>query len=365
MADKLNLEITLTAASLDEFEGSMVLRGVIAPGSFDHLQVAPYQREILPDSKLKDLAQAMINNERLPDIELGMRGQDFEQTDTTTVVLKNPTFIIDGLQRVSAGRRVIDNRLAVPHLGCVVHIDTTEVWERDRFRKLNMNRTKLSTSIVLRNMQGESPAVDALYHFSEVERTSPMYGRVCWQQRMCGPQFITALQLLKTAGFINARFGPGRSVSAEDLAKSLDKTIATMGDKAFIGNLRKFYSLIDECFTIRKRTIRSGATCLRTTFVRALAYLLVEHQDFWQGNELTVPRALLKKIGAFNINDPEVSRLAGSSGQAWHVLAQMLIEHVNSGKRAENRLKRFPQTASVDDEEAEVDEDDAPAAAVG
>ena len=350
--------IHITNAALDEFEGNIVLRGVVEAASLDSLKVAPYQREVLPDSKIADLAQVIINGERLPDVELGMRGQAFDTLEDGSIVLRDPTFIIDGLQRISAGIQTVNNRLATPRLGCLIHFGTTEEWERDRFRKLNMLRTKLSSSIILRNMADENAAVAVLHRLSEEERTSPVYGRVCWQQRMVGNHLFTALQMLKTAGYINARFGPGRSVKAEELAKALEKTLANMGEKSFVGNVRRFYNVVDECFGLRKRTMRSGATCLRDSFTKAFAWVLVEHQDFWQGNDLMVPRGLINKVKTFAMTDPEVMRLAGSSGQAWITLRVMLVEHINSGKRAENRLKRFPDAATPDDasDDEEVEE---------
>jgi hypothetical protein len=359
MPEIKHIHIRIIAGALDDCEGNTVLRGVVCAESLERLKVADYQREVLPDAKIVDLADVMIANERLPDIELGMRGDAFEILEDDSILLKDAVYIIDGLQRVSAGRMLVNNSLATPRLGCLIHFSTTEQWERERFRKLNLLRTKLSASVILRNMREENGAVGALWHLSEEERTSPIYGRVCWQQRMSGSQLITAVQLLKTTGRINARFGPGRTVRAEDLAKALEKTMGNMGEKAFVGNVRRFYNTIDECFSLRRRTMRSGITCLRDTFLQAFAWVLSSHQDFWQGNELVVPRSFITKIKLYKINDPEVVRLAGSGGQAWVTLATGMVEHFNSGKRPENRLKRFSDTAPPDGEAEDDDVDEA------
>lgn len=352
-----NQIVHIIAVSLDTWDnGKIILRGVVDPKSFQHLMVAGYQREILPESKINELTSVMEAGEVLPDIELGMRGDNFDTCADGTVNLRDATYIIDGLQRVTAGKVVVEKGRS-PRLGCLIHLSTTEEWESERFKALNLYRTKLSTNVLFRNMRDKSPAIGELYAFSEEERTSPMFGRVCWQQRMAGNQLITANLLLKAAGFINARFGPGRSTVFDQLVSALDKTQATMEKGRFTGNVRTFFNVIDECFNIRRRTFKSGATCMRTTFLRAFAYVLVEHKDFWDGQKLCVNRPMIKKITTFPVNDPEVMRLGGQSGKAWFTLAEMMIDHINSGKRVENRLSRFTAVASDEGE----DEDEAPA----
>lgn len=358
--------IHITNAALDEWaDGKIILRGVVDPASFNYLRVADYQREILPESKVNELAKVFVSGESLPDIELGMRGGDFETLADGSILLKDPTHIIDGLQRITAGKVVRDKGSANPRLGCVIHLNTTEAWECERFKALNLYRTKLSSNVLFRNMRNQSPAVGALYHFTVEERTSVLFGRVCWAQRVVSPQLMTATLLLKAAGFINARFGPGRSTVFDQLVNALDKTYASMERGRFEGNVRAFFNAIDEAFEIRQRSFKSGATCVRTTFLRAFAYVLVEHEDFWEGQRLVVSKAVIKKLRTFPLKDPEVIRLAGSSGKAWYILAEMMIDHINSGKRTENRLKRFAASASGLDDADDGEEGDEPVAAVG
>jgi hypothetical protein len=363
MANNDQQEIRIVAAALDEWEGGkIILRGVIDPASLRYLQVAPYQREILPESKIKDLANVMVKGDSLPDIEVGLRGQDFQTMPDGTMLLKNAVYIIDGLQRTTAGLMCIDRGLAVPRLGVVVHFSTNEVWERERFRALNLYRTKLSANVILRNMKEESSATAALYHFTEEERTSPLFGRVLWGQRMGGTQLITAVQLFKAAGWINARFGPGRSTNIEQLAGGLDKILANIGRPIFEGNVRRFFNVIDECFGIRRTTFKSGASFLRGTFMRALASVLVDHENFWDGQTLAVKKDMINKIKTFPLHDPSVIQLCSSSGMAWQVLAGMLIKHINSGRRDENRLKPFANPASEVDVDGDEEVEDEQAA---
>ena len=68
--------IKIINAALDEWNGDILLRGVVDPSSLAHLKVDDYQREILPQSRIKELARA-IKSGKVPDIELGMRGGSF------------------------------------------------------------------------------------------------------------------------------------------------------------------------------------------------------------------------------------------------------------------------------------------------
>jgi hypothetical protein len=52
---------------------------------------------------------------------------------------------------------------------------------------------------------------------------------------------------------------------------------------------------------------------------------------------------LRRKIKQFPLNDPQVSQLAGAGGQANIILYQMLLKHINSGKRIKRLRSRVPQ----------------------
>jgi hypothetical protein len=97
-------------AALDEVNiqgdgNQIVLRGVLDNDSLDLLQVSEYQREILPQSKIMDLIDAMKTG-RVPDVELGMRGGDYREKDGV-FYLQDSVHIIDGLQRISAAKHML------------------------------------------------------------------------------------------------------------------------------------------------------------------------------------------------------------------------------------------------------------------
>src|ERR1039458_5813962 len=200
---KEQVSVKMIHAALDEEGGEIILRGVVDPASLIHLKVDEYQREILPLSKINVLANA-ITNGSVPDIDLGMRGGSFLERDGA-FYLQDPVYIVDGLQRTTAAMEVMKKNV-VPHLGATVHFNTTEVWERNRFRVLNVSRVKLSPSILLRNLKVDNEAIEMLYHLC-LDSKFVLHNRVCWQQRMQRDHLVQATQLVKAAGFLHSRFG--------------------------------------------------------------------------------------------------------------------------------------------------------------
>src|SRR5580698_10049833 len=107
-----NVPIHFTRATLDEIPSGgtsqIVLRGVLDPASLEELKVDEYQREPLPLSSLSRLWEALKNGESLPDIELGMRGNDFDvDKNDTEFWLKGAVYIIDGQQRRNAALHIL------------------------------------------------------------------------------------------------------------------------------------------------------------------------------------------------------------------------------------------------------------------
>ncbi len=342
-------------AALDELpNGNIVLRGVLGPDSLKNLQVASYQREVSPLSSLQELVDAFRNGGRVPDIELGMRGQRFDSGEEGTFILKDPVFIVDGLQRVSAALHLLGiDGVNPPHLGTMVHFSTTEAWERNRFRILNTSRAKVSPNVLLRNLEDEFSAVADLISLSG-DRSFVLGERVGWGQRMQRNQLITALAFLKAVGQLHAHLGGGRHNQYYDLARGVNGIRERIGRNRFRANIRRFFDIVDECWGIKRVVYKEGAAQLRTTFLLCLARLFSNHLDFWKGTEefdFFVEAPIIRKIAMFPLQDPEVSRLAGTSGKAREILYAMLVDHVNSGKRS-RRLKprEFVEPIQDDDE---------------
>lgn len=330
------MSIKLLSAALDVStvagEQRLVVRGVIDPASLKEIKADIYQREILPGAKSSALMKA-LKESTVPDVELGMRGSKTREHEGGVIFLQDDVFVIDGLQRISAAKRLVSlDPSAEPRIGAVVHMDTTPEWETTRFRILNQERTQVSAAVLLRNSREDHPGIEMAFKLCS-DQLFVMHNRVSWNQRMARGEILQARLFCQTATMLHSRFGPGRGNSVADIAVGLDKITEVVGRNTVRDNIKEFYDLIDRCFNIRHIQISTGATQIKGTFLLVFARLLADHDDFWKGNRLVVSKDLERKIAAFPLNDPEVIRLAGAGGQAYQILYGLMVNHINSGKR--------------------------------
>lgn len=349
------MSIKIISAGLDTFtrgdgKETLVIRGVIAPESLHEIQVAAYQREIGATAKLSALARA-LKTSSVPDVELGMRGDKTRNTEAGRVFyLQDPTYVIDGLQRISAAKFLLQKEPTFqPRIGCLVHTDTTYEWETERFRILNQERSRLSINVLLRNQQHDKEVIGMLYALCD-DPAFVMKGRVCWQQRMTRNQLISAMLLCKITGILHSRFGPGRSNNGHDLIIGLEKIMTKVTRHVVRKNLMEFFRVVDICFNLRNIVISLGAAQTKTTFLVALAEVFSRCDVFWDGGFFTMPKELETKLKSFPIHDPEINRLASSGGAANKILSTLLVDHLNRGKRTKRLV--------VVGFEADEDEDD-------
>ena len=332
--------VTLTHAAVDEDGAEIIVRGVLDPGSLERLRVAEYQREILPDRKIGALMQALQSG-GVPDIQLGCRGGNFIERDGS-VHIQDAVYIIDGLQRRTAAMKLLDKGV-LPHLGAVVSFNTTEELERKRFRALNVTRVKLSPNVLMRNLRHESVAIQALHQLSSMSNFA-LYRRVCWQQRMRREELLSAMTLLHTICVLHARFGASLTErSMPRLVRGIDAVYNKIGRANFLGNIREYWSVVDGVFNIHDVVYKDATIVLRMGFLLALSRVFSRYQDFWNDTEFSVPAELKKKLASFPVTDPSIRVLATSTGQGIAHLANLIVEHLNSGKRTK-RLRPFPDT---------------------
>lgn len=345
------LRIRLINAALDQIEGGgdILIRGSIDPGTLDGLQTAPYQREILPLASKNSLAKAFREGTLVPDVELGMRGGDFKDVGGGVFELLDPTFIIDGLQRVSAARGVLKDGLEgkTLRLGAKVYCNTTEAWERERFRVLNVDRRKLSPNVLLRNMREELAVVELLYRLSD-DRTFVLGGKVCWTQAMTRDQLINALTMAKALARLHAHVCSGaRGSKYEDIAYGLQAIVDAIGPNIFRANVRAFFDLIDTCYGIKTVHFKEGAVQLRAAFLACLASILSDHTDFWRENKLFIEKDLQRKLAQFPMNDPQIRNLASAAGGARAILYELMVKHLNKGKTTRRLTARSQELVPV------------------
>lgn len=327
--------IKIIHAALDEVEGrEIILRGTVSPDSLTRLQVDTYQRETLPLTHIRQLVRAFEEGSSIPDIVLGMRGGDFTERDGA-FYLKDDVFIIDGLQRTQAAIQYMNDRGGTPRLGAAIHFGTSFEWERRLFQLLNGGlRVKLSPNVLLRNERHEHTVVEMLYDLTTTDRTCVMRDRVCWKQRMDRVHLISAMTFLKVATTLHSHVAlGGRCAALDELIRAADKMAEKVTEAVFGANIRSFFAIVDECWGIKSVHFKEGAAYMRLTFLTTLAALFSRHTDFWRGDKLTVDADLRRKIKSFPLTDPNVRNLTAASGKARYMLYQLLLDHVNSGKR--------------------------------
>lgn len=352
--------IKIVNANLDEDPQGrgIIVTGIIDPESLPHLQIDKYQREQLSDVKIGILMEAHRTS-RVPTVELGLRGNESDIiTRGDVFYLQKPTYIVDGYQRISAGILVQEVApVAVPRISAVVHMNTSFEWERQRFRDLNLGQTKLSGNVNMRNLQWELDVVKTLVQLS-ANRTFILYNRISWDQSMKRHHLITGTSFTRTVGMLHSHIGSGRSTGTIELAKGLDKIMSNVGQRVFVQNIRTFYELIDKSWGIQNVAYRKAANQLKLTFMLALARMLSDHDNFWNDGRLVVDETTIKKLSSFPMGDPAVANMVSSGGGKSHeVLAIMLADHINHGRRT-RRIKRRSYTEAMDELDLGLDEED-------
>lgn len=330
--------IMIINGALDEDArtGEIVLRGTIASMSLGELEVADYQREVLSPTKIQELTKALRGN-GVPDIVLGMRGENYEEQKNGVFVLNFPTFIVDGLQRVTAAKQLLaDDTDVEPHLGVKVYFGTDAKSERRLFIELNAHQTKVNGNVMLRNLAEEHTSIRQLIKMCE-SPTFVLTRRVSWTQNMKRGDLITAVMLTKVAGMLHSHVGSGRSANVHDLSVGLDRIMESVGSRTFIDNVKTFYDTLDKAWTVRDVAFK-GSTHLKSTFMLTLARLLSDHECFWDGNHLSIDNQTLKRLALFQTHDPQIMNLAGSGSTGGKILYELLVDHINH-KRRTNRLK--------------------------
>ena len=341
-------------AALDEDpKGGIILRGVISPESLYLIKVGAYQREVLPTTKASTLVAAFDEDKSVPDVDLGMRGGSFIEKEGA-FYMQDDVFVIDGLQRITAAKKCLESGKD-PRLGATVHFNTDERFERERFKILNTTNTKLSPNVLLRNMQKDYMGLDLLNVISK-DKSFVLYEKISWNQRMTREELITALTLLRVSSVLHQRFGSATTTRFQELADRLEKTYNKLGRSTIRDNIKTFWNVIDECFNIRFVTFKDGAVYLRAGFLTTMARVFSDHNDFWKDSKFFVPKPLIRKIALFPINDPEVIRLCGAGGAARELLYQLMINHINSGKRtgrltAAKVKQALTKTEKIEEEE--------------
>lgn len=355
-------EIHVINGALDEVAtgsrgNQIVLRGVIDPASLSLLRVDDYQREPLPLSALSKLWGALRNGESLPDIELACRSENFDQgeNDGDFWLPTESVFIIDGQQRRNAALHILSimPELTI-RLGAMIHFGTTREWERERFKILNLDRSKVSANVLLRNMRHQSAAVLTLYGLTHNDPNFALFERICWKQAQSVNELITARTLAAVVGTLHAHRSPAFRNNLSELVPALDRQASFVKLNQWRDNIIYLFDLVDECFGLRRVTMRDLSLQCRAGFLAQFALILSDHINFWRGEketELYVDADWRKVISRFPLSDPGMVAVIGSSGTGYgagkhSLLYSMMRDHLNRG-RSTNRLRNRKDEAAA------------------
>lgn len=347
--------IKILNAALDELpDGSIILRGVIDPASLAHIRADHYQRGVM---KRDDILRSYREGAQLPDVELGMRGGDFDSKGKT-FTLKYPVYAIDGWQRISTALRYLEMAgEGKVHLGAMVRFNTDEKYERDRFETLNGNsRAKVSANIMVRNRRGESPAVLMMYGLSHTDKAFIMQNRIAWGQNMVRGELLSAFGFIKIVGRLHGHKIAGGNNNQDLLIAALDRGTELFGIQVMRENVKAFFDLIDECWGIKRIHFRDGASYMKVQFLSVLARVLSDHHEFWKQPDerrLFVDAPLRRKLAQFPVTDPTVIQLSGTSGKSQEILYMLLRDHLNRGKTTKRLTSRRAEGVSPFDDEAD------------
>lgn len=336
--------VRILNGALDEDEhsaGGIVLNGRIDPATLRFLKVDNnYQR---PLAERPEIFDAIKSGTVVPNIDVGVRGQDFT-TEGDDFAINSPAYIIDGWQRVGNALRVLELIPDFPvRIFATVHFGTDELWERHRFTELNKNVKKVSPNLHLRNMRDGNEAVLTLYGLSNNTKDFPLYGKVCWSQNMRRGELMSAMQLAKVALRVHGHVAPLTHGSVITIADGLLKATKSVTLGHFRKNIHTYFSAINDCWGIHQIEFTHAAPQIKTTFMFQLARMFSLHVDFWDeaDRSLTITSDLRRKLSKFPINDPHVRSLAGTGGAAANILYDLLVSHMNSGKRTHRLRSRY------------------------
>lgn len=342
--------IKLLNSSIEESpNGEVILAGTLDMGSLALLRADEYQREVLAKTgvggvKVSKIRKAIEAGKRLPPIELGMRGENFD-AHGKTVYLNDPVFIVDGLQRVSTMLAYIEAHEGKPNgalpIRAEVYINSTKQRESERFSDLNGSRTPVSPNVLLRNDRAAHPGILTIYGLCHKDTEFALHGRVCWDQRMKQHELISAMSLAKTAIALHRHVltpDSPHSMRAPSIMGvrgagiGLDKIAKGISLQNFRENVKDFFDIIERCWSIRAIEYGEAQGHLRSNFLVTLANFLVRNPRLWKEeaqHRLHIDSKTLARLKQFNVNEPEIRRLAAAGTSVLPTLYDHLREHMN------------------------------------
>jgi hypothetical protein len=313
-------DVIITSGALEDSpDGRIILRGVIDAANLRKLGVGDYQKKTHSQSKLRRLGHAVKEGSRLPDIELGMRGQNFDSTGNT-YVLHDPCYIIDGLQRKMA---LCATDVRYPEVNCsvgaIINFSTTEKWERQRFEKLATDRTAVAPSVLLRNFAKDDKIAKMVLDLTQ-DPDSILYRRVTWDQHMLSGELVYGSTLYHIIILLHSwKIAPG-SRKAYAMIGQVNEIAENIGDAVMLSNTRKFFELADHFWGFKEVQKRDGVIHVSAEFLFVMAELMATMSIFWDGSSLDDSLKVRRLKTKLQISPKLKDWLKPSRGARDHVL---------------------------------------------
>jgi hypothetical protein len=183
-------------------------------------------------------------------------------------------------------------------------------------------------------------------------------------QKMRRHELLKARTFCIVVGRLHTNFGPTKTTDVQGVAAGLQAVVNKVGSKQFLANATTFFEVLNECYGLRNISYRKTAVQVKENFLNTLARLFATFpSEFWEfpsakakddclRSRLVVPRTWRDKLRSFNIQDPEVVRLASGGGTTMLILYQMLLEHLNRGRRNKRLIDQgLTELAPVSDDQ--------------
>jgi hypothetical protein len=329
-----------------------VIRGELEPETLADLETDWYQRGKVNPKKIKELMDGIENNsDNIPDLTLGMRGTKYEIANDG-VILHDPVFIIDGLQRWTASMLLMERPVKfLPYLGIKAFVPSDINFELGMFRDLNSKRTSMSASVLLRNEKEYSRVAATLWGLSQDEKFA-LNGRVAWDQQVdktMNGQLIRGIVLLDVIFRLHSHvdtvvFQRGNVIKR---IYALEKNIDAIGLQRARENLTTFFNIIDECWGITGAQLRYNETFLTQGWLMALAKLLSDHREFWRDDlDLQVPANHMRDLKRIKWSDPKLEMLARGNATSQEHLKSAFLDIMNKGKSTGRLVDRYTLAAA-------------------
>jgi hypothetical protein len=318
-------------------EGSTILIGFLdLLSSIDNLNVSWYQRAAgFSQQKIRQLANDLRAGDQMPPIVLGMRGDQFDVLDDGTIKLRDPVYIIDGLQRWFAALSVREQKPGL-RLAVMVYLNTAEEIEIALFRKLNTKRTGVSPSIHIRNEKNRSRVAATLCGLSTNQPDFALFERIAWDQRFDPDRDLLSgatLFLVLTQLHVHI-LRVEQAFRITELLTLVDTRIDHLGLQKGRENLIHFFDVVDELWGIRAVSHRHGTPHLKQGWLLTLAKLFSDFTEFWDKTDKTlfVSAALKRDLERLDPKDDEFVRLATGTKTARELLYQLFVQRLNKGR---------------------------------